>query len=371
MSLSSSVSPTLGAVRTTTPRVAGAPTPISSYSNLLGSIRTAGLLERSRVFYYSVFATLVVALGGAVTGFLLLGPSWFQLIIAGALGIIFTQFAFLGHEASHRQVFTSGKANDRAGRALAVGVVGMSYSWWMNKHTRHHANPNMVGKDPDIAIDTFSFIEPDAASARGLRALITRHQAALFFPFLAFEGINLHVKSFGHVFGRGKVDGRALEIVLLVLRMAVVVGAIFWVLPLGMAFAFLGVQLAVFGIYMGASFAPNHIGMEIVPEGAKLDFLSKQVLTSRNVKGGWWMSAFMGGLNFQIEHHLFPSMARPHLRQTRRLVREACAREGIPYTETSLRRAYLIVLTYMREIGLYSGQLAGFECPMAGQYRRV
>jgi fatty acid desaturase len=366
MSLSSS----LGAVRTTTPRAAGAPTPISSYSNLLGAIRSAGLLERSRVFYYSVFATLVVALGGAITGFVLLGHSWFQLLIAGALGIIFTQFAFLGHEASHRQVFTSGRANDRAGRALASGVVGMSYSWWMNKHTRHHANPNTIGKDPDLAIDIVSFVEQDAASARGIRALITRHQAALFFPFLLFEGINLHVKSFGHVFGRGKVDGRALEIALIFARMAIVVGAIFWVLPVGMAFAFLGVQLAVFGVYMGASFAPNHIGMEVVPEGAKLDFLSKQVLTGRNVKGGFWMTAFMGGLNFQIEHHLFPSMARPHLRRTRTLVREVCAREGIPYTETSLRRAYAIVLTYMHEIGLYSG-LATFDCPMVGQYRRL
>ena len=366
MSLSSS----LGAVRTTTPRVAGAATPISSYSNLLGAIRSAGLLERSRVFYYSVFATLVVALGGAITGFLLLGNSWFQLIIAGALGIIFTQFAFLGHEASHRQVFVSGRANDRAGRVLASGVVGMSYSWWMNKHTRHHANPNTIGKDPDIAVDVISFVEQDAASARGVRALITRHQAALFFPFLLFEGINLHVKSFGHVFGRGKVDGRALEIALIGVRMAIVVGAIFWVLPVGMAFAFLGVQLAVFGVYMGASFAPNHIGMEVVPEGAKLDYLSKQVLTGRNVTGGLWMTALMGGLNFQIEHHLFPSMARPHLRQTRKFVREVCAREGIPYTETSLRTAYVIVLTYLREIGLYSG-LATFDCPMVGQYRRL
>jgi fatty acid desaturase len=336
----------------------------------LGAIRAAGLLERSRVFYLSVFATLVVALGGAITGFVMLGDSWFQLFIAAALGIIFTQFAFLGHEASHRQVFDSGRANDRAGRALASGVVGMSYSWWMNKHTRHHGNPNTIGKDPDIAIDVISFVEQDAASARGIRALITRHQASLFFPFLLFEGINLHVKSFGHVFGRGKVDGRALEIALIGARMAIVVGAVFWVLPVGMAFAFLAVQLAVFGVYMGASFAPNHIGMEIVPAGAKLDFLSKQVLTGRNVRGGFWMTAFMGGLNFQIEHHLFPSMSRPHLRRARALVRETCAREGIPYTETSLRRAYLIVLTYLREIGLYSA-MATFDCPMVEQYRRA
>ncbi len=262
-----SVSPTLGAIRSTSPRREGS-NPISSYSALRTRVRDAGLLRRTRVFYLSVFATLTVALGGAVTGFVLLGNSWFQLLIAGALGIIFTQFAFLGHEASHRQVFTSGRANDRAGRALAVGVVGISYSWWMNKHTRHHANPNMIGRDPDIDVDTVSFTEQDAVNARGIRALITRYQGVLFFPFLVFEGVNLHIKSFGHVFGKGKVDGRSLEIVLLAIRMAIVVAAIFWVLPLGLAFAFLGVQLAVFGVYMGASFAPNHIGMQVLPEGA-------------------------------------------------------------------------------------------------------
>jgi fatty acid desaturase len=361
------LSATLGPVRSTTTRVPGS-NPISTFSGLLQDVKAKGLLARARVFYISIFATLVVALGGAITGFVLLGDSWFQLLIAGALGLIFTQFAFLGHEASHRQVFESGRANDRIGRTLSSGLVGISYSWWMNKHTRHHANPNTIGKDPDIDVDTVSFLEEDAADARGLRAFITRHQGAFFFPLLVFEGVNLHVKSFGHIFGKGKVDNRALEIVLIFARMAIVVGAVFWVLPVGMGFAFIGVQLAVFGIYMGASFAPNHIGMEIIPAGTKMDFLSKQVRTSRNIRGGRWMTIFMGGLNYQVEHHLFPSMARPHLAAAARMVREVCEREGIPYTATSLGRAYQQVIDYMRRVGMVSG--ASFECPVAGDYRR-
>lgn len=361
MSLASSS----GAVRATTPRT-GAP---SGFAPLLNRVRDAGLLRRSQVFYLSLLTTLLLALGGAITGFVLLGDSWFQLLIAGALGLIFTQLAFLGHEASHRQVFTSGKANDRLGRALASGVVGLSYSWWMNKHTRHHGNPNVVGKDPDLDIDTVSFVDADAATARGLRALITRHQSRLFFPLLAFEGVNLHVKSFLHAFGPGKVDNRRLEIALLVLRMAVVVGAVFLVLPLGMAFAFLGVQLAVFGFYMGASFAPNHIGMTMFAVDAKPDFLRKQVLSSRNIRGGWGMTILMGGLNFQIEHHLFPSMARPQLFAASRMVREASRREGIAYTETSLVEAYRVVLRYMSTVGRSAPRV--FECPVVLQYGRL
>ena len=60
------------------------------------------------------------------------------------------------------------------------------------KHTRHHANPNKVGKDPDIEIDTISFLEEDAAKAARHHGLITRRQGWLFFPLLTLEGLNLH-----------------------------------------------------------------------------------------------------------------------------------------------------------------------------------
>ena len=303
----------------------------------------------------------MAALAGALTGVVLLQDSWFQLLIAAALGVIFTQFAFLGHEASHRQVLASGPANDRLGRVLANLFVGISYSWWMNKHTRHHGNPNRVGKDPDIALGTVSFLPEDAAGTTGLRAWVVRRQGWLFFPLLLLAGLDLHQASFRGLFGKGRVEGRALELVMLGARSVIYLGLLFWLLPIGMAFAFLGVQLAVFGVYMGASFAPNHIGMPIVPADAKLSFLDKQVLTSRNVSGGWWMTVLMGGLNYQIEHHLFPSMPRPHLFRARRLVRQHCAEQGVTYTETSLPRALGIVVRHMNQVGLSAP--VGFRCP--------
>ncbi len=144
-------------------------------------VKESGLLRRTPWFYGAVGLVLLLGFGGAITGFVLLGNSWFQLLIAGALGILFTQVAFLGHEAAHRQILASGPANDRLARVLANGVVGMSYSWWTSKHTRHHANPNRVTKDPDIEVDTISFLDEDAAKARGIRRLITRRQGWLFF----------------------------------------------------------------------------------------------------------------------------------------------------------------------------------------------
>lgn len=329
-------------------------------------VRETGLLRRSRWFYAMLLGALFAGLGGAITGFVLLGDSWFQLLIAGALGLIFTQFAFFSHEAAHRQVLGSGPANDRLGRFIGTAMVGMSYQWWMTKHTRHHANPNRLGKDPDVDADTISFDQDTAATRRGLFAAFTRIQGYLFFPLLAFEGLNLHAKSFGSLVERRPVQGRAIELTMLAVRFGILLSAVFLVLPVGMAFAFLGVQLAVFGIYMGAAFAPNHVGMPFVARDAKLDFLSKQVLTSRNITGGWWMTILMGGLNHQVEHHLFPNMPRPHLARAREIVREHCQQRGVPYTETSLPAAWKRVIRHLNEVGTAAPRI--FECPVAARY---
>src|SRR5690606_36817730 len=115
--------------------------------------------------------------------------------------------------------------------------------------------------------------------------------------------------------------------------------------------------------------APNQIGMTMLSLDAKPDFLRKQVLSSRNIRGGWGMTLLMGGLNFQIEHHLFPSMARPHLFAARRLVRETSAREGIAYTETTLVEAYRVVLRYTHTVGRSAPRI--FECPIVYQPGRV
>ena len=50
------------------------------------------------------------------------------------------------------------------------------------------------------------------------------------------------------------------------------------------------------------------------------------------------------------------------------MVREVCAREGIPYTETTLAQAWVAVIAYMNRVGLYAG--ASFDCPVAADYRR-
>ena len=150
---------------------------------------------------------------------------------------------------------------------------------------------------------------------------------------------------------------------------AVLLVPVFLLLPLGMAFAFIGVHFAVFGFYMGGAFAPNHTGMPIVDKKAKLDFFTKQVAMSRNISGGWLASLALGGRNYQIEHHLFPTMARPHLARVRSIVKDYCETHNVPYTETTLLQSYVTVIKYLNEVGLAARD--PFACPMNTQFRPV
>ena len=145
----------------------------------------------------------------------------------------------------------------------------------------------------------------------------------------------------------------------------VVVLAVF--LPWGLALAFFAVQMAVFGFCLGASFAPAHKGMPLVPPGMKLDFLRRQVMVSRNVRGNPLVDWAMGGLNYQIEHHLFPSMPRCNLKRARPLVRAHCEREGVDYVEVGLLESYAIVVDYLNNVGLRARD--PFDCPLAAQLR--
>lgn len=355
------MAPTLGPIRQTYARQGDFPPLTRSYTALAAIIRESGLMRRTPWFYALVGVAIAIGFAGVITAAVFIGDSWWQLVPAFALGILFTQVAFLAHEAAHRQILTRGPANLRLARVL-IAIVGMSFSWWDNKHTRHHANPNQAHKDPDVAMDTISFLEEDARTATGLRKLITRKQGWLFFPLLTLEGLNLHMHSVRHLLRLQKTPGRFIELGMLAVRTVLVFGPIFAFLPLGKALAFVAVMLAVFGVYMGGVFAPNHKGMPIIAPDARLDFFSKQVRTSRNIRGGWWATSLMGGLNYQIEHHLFPSMARPYLAQTRLIVQEFCKTEGVPYTETTLRQSYARVIAYLNEVGLAARD--PFECPL-------
>ncbi|MCC2032920.1 fatty acid desaturase family protein [Microbacterium allomyrinae] len=339
---------------------------INDFTELSRTVVASGLMRRRYGYYWTKLIGGALVLAAALAGFVLIGDTWWQLFTAAALAIVFTQIAMLGHDAAHRQIFVSGRWNDWTSIVLGDLLVGMSYGWWQHKHTRHHANPNKIGSDPDIELPVIA-VTADQVEERAKHygrplAWVMAHQGVFFFPILLLEGLSLHASSVRRVVSREPLRRRPIEIAFLAIRLGGYLALVFVVLSPGIAAVFLAVQLGLFGVYMGLAFAPNHKGMPLVPAGAKLDFLRRQVLMSRNIRGSRLLDVAMGGLNYQIEHHLFPSMPRPHLRQASGAIREYCLAHDVRYTETGLWESYRIVTRYINRVGL--GERDPFECPL-------
>ncbi|MFC7895763.1 fatty acid desaturase family protein [Streptomyces sp. NPDC057381] len=322
----------------------------SDFSELNRRMADAGLLRRRPLYYTVRFGLVALALAGGVAAFLLLGDSWSQLSVAVGMAVVFGQLGLAAHDLAHRQVFTRRRPSETGGLLVANLLLGMSYGWWMNKHTRHHANPNHEEKDPDVAPDILVWSRGQASRAEGIPRFIGKHQAALFFPLLTLEGLNLSFNSF-KALRSPSMKRPLLEGTLLVAHFVLYFGGLFTVLSPGKALAFVAVHQGLFGIYLGSVFAPNHKGMPMIEEGTRLDFLRRQVLTSRNVRGGFLVDAFMGGLNYQIEHHLFPSMPTPALGRAQVITERYCAELGVPYRQTGLLASHREALRHMRSVG--------------------
>lgn len=367
--------PSAGPVRAT--HAAGRPGPrtssgedryVSTYAELAQAVRAAGLLERRHGYYWAQIGGAVAAFVGLLTLLVLLGDTWWQLLTAAALGVVVAQFGFLGHDAAHRQMFTSAAWNEWTSRLLAGAFAGLGHAWWRAKHNKHHQAPNQEGVDPDIGPGAIAFTPAIVAQRTGWAGWFARRQGWFFFPLLSLEGLNLHVQTVAAGLDRAtRPDHRRLELGIVAVRHVVLVGLVLSVLPWPKALAFVAVQLAVFGVCLGAAFAPAHKGMPIVPPTMKLDFLRRQVLVSRNVRGSVPVDFFMGGLNYQIEHHLFPHMPRCNLKKARPLVRAHCERVGVDYVEVGLLHSYGIVVDYLNHVGLRARD--PFDCPLAAQLR--
>ncbi|MBA8823508.1 fatty acid desaturase [Saccharopolyspora lacisalsi] len=321
----------------------------SDFAELARSIKRSGLLQRRYTPYAVRITVNVLLLAAGSVAFVLLGDSWWQLLTAVFFAGMFTQFAFVGHDAGHNQILRTRRGNNIIGYAHSA-VAGISYGWWVGKHNQHHANPNHEDEDPDIEIAALAFSDEQSHTKRGLFRWVAKYQAFLFFPMLLLEAMMLHVRSIQAVLRR-EIESAKLEGGLLAVHVVGYLAAVLLVLPPGKAALFIAVHQGLMGVYLGMSFAPNHKGMPITAKDEKPDFLRKQVLTARNIIGGPGVDFLLGGLNYQIEHHLFPSMPRPNLRRAQPLVREFCERRGISYSQCGLLHSYAEVLRHLHAVG--------------------
>jgi fatty acid desaturase len=325
--------------------------PTGTYRELAALVHDAGLTAPRPDYYAWKIASNLLFAAACWTAFLLVGDSWWQVLVAVALGLSFVQSGFLGHDVGHRQVAR------RRGPRYVLGLIhlnlliGAAYGWWVGHHNRHHSDPNNLDRDPDTVRRQVIF-DPSELPAKAhtpFRRFVIRFQPVMFFVLLGQEAWRVHLAGF-QAARAGVLRRPRLELGLVLLHGALVLTAAFWTLSFWLAVVFLLVSQTVFGFYLGAVFAPNHKGMPVYRSTTSLDWLHRQVLTSRNIRPGRVTDFVFGGLNYQIEHHLFPSVARANLPLVRPIVREYCGAHGIPYREVGALASYREVARYLGEV---------------------
>jgi fatty acid desaturase len=315
-------------------------------------VRALGLLDR-RPGYYLVAITLTILAFLVSWGLLVVvGDSWTALAVAPLVGVMFTQLGFLAHEAGHNQVFGTRRRNRLLGLIVGNALIGLSFGWWVPKHNAHHAHPNEIGRDPDIGEGSVG--APGEERGR-VASWLARWQAPLFIPLMLLRSSGMQVLGITRL-TRRRDRAAVAEACLILLHVALYLTVVFWVLSPLKALAFIAVQQGVFSVYLGVSFAPNHKGMPVIESATAAGFARRQVVTARNIRGGWLTTFMLGGLNYQIEHHLFPSMPRPNLRRVQGLVREFCAAADLGYCEESFTGTFRQITRHLSDAGAAVGR---------------
>jgi fatty acid desaturase len=306
------------------------------------------LLEKQTGFYIYKFILTFALLALSLAVLVWVKNPWFQLLNAVFLGFASAQVAFLGHDAGHRQIVPSTRGNDLIGLFVSNVVSGVSFSWWLDDHNRHHAHTNDLEHDPNMEYPVLAFDASQLEGKRGFKRFIVKYQKFFFFPILSLAGLNLKFGSITFML-KNRFPGRALEASLIALHYVIyftlIVGALgWWSIP------FMTIHMMSYGILLGGVFAPNHKGMPVLEGEARQDFLRCQVLTSRNVKASPVVDFMYGGLNYQIEHHLFPSVPRNKMRKLQRIVKDFCKERSVAYHETSTLGSYKEIMDFLHEV---------------------
>ncbi len=324
---------------------------INQYAELKRLIKQNGLMDRQPAYYAGKISFTLGLLAVSLALLPILGDSWLQLLNAVYLAFVFVQISLVAHDCGHRQFsFRAPWKNECLTLVFGNLLLGVSRQWWIDKHNEHHGHPNQVDVDPDIDIPLLAFEEEQALDKRGIARFVVKYQAGLIFPLSLLQALNMHRRSIQFL-SEKKAKSTLTEALVIGAHFALYFGLLFSVLEPLQAVLFIAVHRGLYGVYMVAIFAPNHKAMPILERDSQLDFLHRQVLTSRNVIAHPITDFWYGGLNYQIEHHLFPRLPRNKLREAQPIVEDFCRVHSIAYHETSVLRSYREILQHLHEVG--------------------
>lgn len=320
------------------------------YAELRGQMMKDGVFIPSYSYYFLLF---IINFTGFITGllFLIFSKNLIQTIFASSLFAFFTvQFAGIMHDAGHRSIFKSVKYNNLVGYFITI-ILASGFEQWRVKHNEHHAHSNEEEGDPDMRLPILSFSKEIARKKKGLSHFLVRYQHFIYYPLgtLVIFSTRLNNISYLRKHFKWSIWWQVV---------AYVLGLVVWyILPFVFfdfikALTFFITFQIVGGIYMFQVFAPNHKGMPYITKGTKVSFLEQQIVTSRNLYSNWLIDYLYLGLNYQIEHHLFPGCPRNKLKVAKKYVEKFCKKHHIEYTEVGLIETNRIILSELHDVAL-------------------
>lgn len=350
------------------------------YRNLRTQLIRDGMYKTSHAYYAMKMATQLSL--WSVATYLVWNAgncsplvAWLSLVLSAAIyGLFFQQSGWLAHDYLHHQVHDNRFINDMMGFIAGNLFQGFSASWWKNKHNSHHAVPNLHESCPDAHdgdpdIDTMPLLAWSMTMARHAEsskfgAWMIKNQAVTYFPILTVARISWVLQSFFHVFDalpikiwgdkkRHYVQYPKSEMFFLVLHYVwyfYAAGCAFSACGIGGTVAWICLNNGLCGLFLALVFGLGHNGMSTYDADKRPDFWKLQVTTTRNITSNWFNDWFCGGLQYQVDHHLFPMIPRHNLGKVNKQVTKFCKENGVTYHKTGLIEGTWEVLNHLQEV---------------------
>ncbi|KAI8914479.1 fatty acid desaturase-domain-containing protein [Gorgonomyces haynaldii] len=280
---------------------------------------------------------------------------------ATMLGTLWHQAAFFAHDAAHSGITHVSHIDQTFGIGLISLFGGLSLGWWKRNHNVHHIVTNEPENDPDIQHLPFFAVSPrfvenlyssyykTTLEFDGVAKYFVPLQHYTFYILLAFGRFNLYVNSWAYIFAKDYVvEHRKMQIVFMagfwvwmsyMLSFLPSAGTIFlYVLWSHVLTTFLHVQITL-----------SHFGMDtnVVDDET---FAEKALRTTMDVDCPRYMDWFHGGLQFQIEHHLYPRLPRHNLRRAQPLVKDFAKKNNLPFHHYEFIKGNRYVLGVLEDV---------------------
>ncbi len=319
------------------------------YRELKARVREAGVFEGRPWFYPIKELLLVIGFVGSYLGLLAFPPGapWALCIVVSAMSML--HFGMLGHECGHYAISRRRWVNDLWGYVGMSFVCGLSFSYWRGAHNLHHRSVQVEGVDPDISYTTVSMFEAAALASRAPARWLLPLQPYYFWPATLFFWVPMRFEGLVNLFRKPRETRLDRWVLLGHYLMWLLVPT----LVVGVKLALLNYVVAsnILGSTTASLFAVNHIGLPTVKPGeTRTTAMRYQIATTRNVDNHAFFDNFFSGLNFHIEHHLFPQVGHDRLRRCHEVTQRFCAEHGIAYSHQPFGAAAGDVTRRLREI---------------------